>query len=502
MAASKPLLKRANRTPFSPLFRREDLCYCTEELGSESISCRTSTTEIADCANMESQGHHGSLQAACRYHGRKAPSRADSKATLPVDACASGKPLHFLDEMVPEYCSQAASKGGMSHQHVRSFPPSISSLSSGRPIMRSFKSNGRFVLQRVDTPKSPFCAVRGNGRLRLILDSTSSATGLDCDGERHHASSHKASVGAFPGEGCDGQSKAAVQRQIRASSSDTMGAHASTSMLYSFKYGGVKANLVRVPRSVKMFNGRGGAPCSVCLPATLKLLLERAQKLSLQKLQASHMHDTSGSCYISASEGKDVQGFQCEGADNAKLHKVKKSNAGPCPLIRSAASTSSALPLLGIKKAGTQLGSPGVLSIRSNAATSTQLGAALSVTGNPVHDMSSSIADVGAKREHGYAVLSLSLNGLILIVMVEGTDTSMMTIKGIDVSDYLSVPPSTIASRCLYRAQQATARHNYEQNAVDHRLQLLTSCPERTLEPASLYHTWHTSKPIDFRIAA
>ncbi|MCO5611475.1 hypothetical protein L7F22_065728 [Adiantum nelumboides] len=86
MAASKPLLKRANRTPFSPLFRREELSYCTKELGSESISCRKSTTEIADCANMESQGHHGSLQAACRYHGRKAPSRADSKATLPVDA--------------------------------------------------------------------------------------------------------------------------------------------------------------------------------------------------------------------------------------------------------------------------------------------------------------------------------------------------------------------------------------------------------------------------------
>ncbi|KAI5070859.1 hypothetical protein GOP47_0015202 [Adiantum capillus-veneris] len=434
------LPKRANRAPFSPCFRREELCYCTEELGSESISCRSGTTEGTKAAT-QNHGHHGSYRAAYCGHHDSDVVRAAAKGTW-QKAYMSGTSSPSMNEMLLRAAGQ-----GASCQHVWPFPPPLSSLSSGRPIMRSFKSNGRFVLQRVNaTSSSPFRAVRESGRLRLIL--ASSASGLNCNGEREYALTRKTNkkYKACKDEGDDEQ----YVRSLRLSACQPSHRHPRA--------------LICVPKSIKVF-GRSwnsvGASYVYCLPSTLRLLLERAQRLSLHEGQTSR---AGSGCLMSAIECGNVQGLHSGREGNAApVHEAAKRNAGPA--------------LQGIE-AGNQLKhgkTPALCCVHDNNVMSTV-----------------------EKREQEYAILSLSFNGLdVVLLLMEGrtgAGRSMSIIKGSSIYDsYSNVDVQAASIRT-----PTTWRVYYDRNSA-----AAATCSERKLdEQASLYHTWHTSKPLDFRIAA
>lgn len=168
--------RRERVASFSPKHRREELCYCTEELGSESIS--NSCTVPPPAPSVLQFKLAPATEACC--HGENTLSNC----TLPMYGISTtNSTLPKLDlsglrdgDSYDREPSCLGTKSTLStHRlstHVRTFPPPISSLLSDRPLMRSFKFNGRFVLQRVDSdPTNPFRAIREDGRLRLELTS-------------------------------------------------------------------------------------------------------------------------------------------------------------------------------------------------------------------------------------------------------------------------------------------------------------------------------------------
>lgn len=144
-----------DKTSRSPRFNSEELCYCTEELGSESTSC------IVDCTLIEPCSCWPPMQMQ-----ESGVVNVDNPAREKVNYIGLGQ----FDEGVSFSRVSHAAMGGQ--RHARIFPPPISSLLSDRPLMRSFKANGRFVLKRVDNAsQSIFRATRMHGRLRLDLIS-------------------------------------------------------------------------------------------------------------------------------------------------------------------------------------------------------------------------------------------------------------------------------------------------------------------------------------------
>ncbi|MCO5594974.1 hypothetical protein L7F22_049011 [Adiantum nelumboides] len=165
---------RESTRPLEHLFS-----FCTEELGSESTSGvgHASTAPMSQSySNIFHENHISSMpaEAAPRIWTsmhQLHPTKASEEAVPPA---ISRKLLHScssdgdaLSQCIPNgHCLR---RGG----NVRTFPPPLSSLLCDRPLMRSFKSNDRFTLKRIDNVScSLFRFSRKDGRLRLELLSS------------------------------------------------------------------------------------------------------------------------------------------------------------------------------------------------------------------------------------------------------------------------------------------------------------------------------------------
>lgn len=194
---SRPL--RTASLPSS--LRIEKLCFCTEELGSESISIPSTsgaashmpveTVVQAGVVSAGSQGLHGSLQKEASNNEYFNVSNSDHSCMLQrARGLREALPMDHIDDAIcsSSQCTdvslQRYSTSGLAGAAAvcagRTFPPPICSLVSDRQVMRTCKFNGRFVMRRISgMDSSPFCAIRENGRLKLIAASPSSSGELD-----------------------------------------------------------------------------------------------------------------------------------------------------------------------------------------------------------------------------------------------------------------------------------------------------------------------------------
>ncbi|MCO5585819.1 hypothetical protein L7F22_039752 [Adiantum nelumboides] len=147
--------------------------FCTEELGSESTSGvgHASTAPMSHShPNIFHEDHISSMPAEVAPHIWTSMHQLHP-ATASEEAAISRKPLHgcssdgdALSQCLPNgHCLRRGGK-------ARTFPPPLSSLLCDRPLMRSFKSNKRFTLKRIDNvSRSLFRSSRKDGHLRLEL---------------------------------------------------------------------------------------------------------------------------------------------------------------------------------------------------------------------------------------------------------------------------------------------------------------------------------------------
>lgn len=145
-------------------YKLRELCNCTEELGAESSSC-SADAELAGASEVRQDGFCSQSSEINISQETKFARMEESSSS----SCALSDPVR-----------ETLRRGRSTDRHSREFPPPLPSLVSNRSLLKSFKSNGRFVLQRVEMAStSSFRAIRKDGRLRLLLVSPAPTWDVD-----------------------------------------------------------------------------------------------------------------------------------------------------------------------------------------------------------------------------------------------------------------------------------------------------------------------------------